>query len=36
MRSRIAAFIGGKDSGDIKRRILQALGGGKIDYLIEE
>jgi tRNA 2-thiocytidine biosynthesis protein TtcA len=36
IRSRIAEFTSGKDSGDIKRRILQALGGGKIDYLKEE
>ena len=36
IRNRIAEFTGGKDSGDIKRRILQALGGGKIDYLTEE
>jgi len=36
IRKRIAEFTGGKDSGDIKRRILQALGGGKIDYLTED
>jgi hypothetical protein len=34
MRSKIADFVG-KD-GDIKRRILKALGEGKIDYLNEE
>jgi tRNA 2-thiocytidine biosynthesis protein TtcA len=36
MRDRIKGFTDGKDSGDVKRRILQALGGGKIDYLTEE
>jgi tRNA 2-thiocytidine biosynthesis protein TtcA len=36
IRSRIGEFTSGKDSGDIKRRILQAMGGGKIDYLKEE
>jgi tRNA 2-thiocytidine biosynthesis protein TtcA len=35
MRNKIADFVG-KDSGDIKRRILKALGEGKIDYLNEE
>jgi tRNA 2-thiocytidine biosynthesis protein TtcA len=35
MRNKIADFAG-KDSGDIKRRILKALGEGKIDYLNEE
>jgi tRNA 2-thiocytidine biosynthesis protein TtcA len=34
MRNKIADFVG-KDSGDIKRRILKALGEGKIDYLNE-
>ena len=34
MRSRISEFLG-KDSGDIKRRVLKALGDGKIDYLTE-
>jgi tRNA 2-thiocytidine biosynthesis protein TtcA len=34
MRNKIADFVG-KD-GDIKRRILKALGEGKIDYLNEE
>jgi len=36
MRSRIAAFLGkdaSNDAGDIKRRILKALGDGKFDYL---
>jgi len=32
MRSRIAEFVDGGD-GEIKRRILKALGEGKIDYL---
>jgi tRNA 2-thiocytidine biosynthesis protein TtcA len=36
MRDRIKGFTDGKDSGDVKRRILQARGGGKIDYLTEE
>jgi tRNA 2-thiocytidine biosynthesis protein TtcA len=36
MRSRIAGFVGNKDAGDIKRRILKALGEGKVDYLNEE
>jgi tRNA 2-thiocytidine biosynthesis protein TtcA len=36
IRKRISEFTSGKDSGDIKRRILQALGGGKIDFLTEE
>ncbi|MDR0302760.1 MAG: tRNA 2-thiocytidine biosynthesis TtcA family protein [Treponema sp.] len=36
MRNRIAGFTGGKDSGDVKRRILQALGSGEIDYLTEK
>jgi tRNA 2-thiocytidine biosynthesis protein TtcA len=36
IRKRIAEFTNGKDSGDIKRRILQALGGGKVDFLKEE
>ena len=36
MRKRIVDFTSGKDSGEIKRRILQALGGGKIDFLTEE
>jgi len=36
IRKRIVEFTGGKDSGDIKRRVLRALGGGKIDYLTEE
>ncbi|MDR1839064.1 MAG: tRNA 2-thiocytidine biosynthesis TtcA family protein [Treponema sp.] len=35
IRKRIADFTGGKDSGEIKRRILKALGEGKIDYLTE-
>jgi tRNA 2-thiocytidine biosynthesis protein TtcA len=35
IRKRISEFTSGKDSGDIKRRILQALGGGKIDFLTE-
>jgi hypothetical protein len=36
MRDRIKGFTDGKDSGDVKRRILQALSGWKIDYLTEE
>jgi tRNA 2-thiocytidine biosynthesis protein TtcA len=36
IRKRIVEFTSGKDSGDIKRRILQALGGGEIDYLTEK
>jgi tRNA 2-thiocytidine biosynthesis protein TtcA len=35
MRSRIAGFTGNKESGDIKRRILKALGEGKTDYLTD-
>jgi len=35
MRSRIAEFAEGGD-GEIKRRILKALGEGKVDYLTEE
>ena len=35
MRSKIAEFLG-KDAGDIKRRILKALGEGKIDYLTDD
>ena len=38
MRNRIAAFLGkdaSDDAGDIKRRILKALGEGKVDYLSE-
>jgi tRNA 2-thiocytidine biosynthesis protein TtcA len=34
-RSSIAEFTGGKDSGEIKRRVLKALGDGKIDYLTD-
>ena len=34
IRSRIAGFTGGS-SGGIKRSILKALGGGKIDYLTD-
>jgi len=34
-RNRIASFVG-KDSGDIKRRILKALSTGKIDYLVDD
>ena len=34
IRDRIADFAG-KDSSDIKRRILKALGSGKVDYLTE-
>jgi tRNA 2-thiocytidine biosynthesis protein TtcA len=34
MRNRIAEFVSG-DEGEIKRRILKALGEGKIDYLTE-
>jgi tRNA 2-thiocytidine biosynthesis protein TtcA len=35
IRGRIADFTGGKDSGETKRRILKALGEGKIDYLTD-
>jgi tRNA 2-thiocytidine biosynthesis protein TtcA len=37
MRSRIADFLEGGEStpGDVKRRILKALGQGKIDYLTD-
>jgi len=35
MRSKIADFAG-KEAGDVKRRILKALGEGKIDYLTDE
>ena len=35
IRKRIADFTGGKDSSEIKRRILKALGEGKNDYLTE-
>lgn len=35
-RKRIADFTGHKDSGEIKRRILKALGEGKVDLLREE
>jgi tRNA 2-thiocytidine biosynthesis protein TtcA len=35
IRNKIADFTG-KDSGDIKRRILKALSDGKIDYLTEK
>jgi len=35
IRGRIADFTGGKDAGEIKRRILKALGGGQIDYLTD-
>ena len=35
MRAKIAEFLG-KDAGDIKRRILKALGEGKIDYLVDD
>jgi tRNA 2-thiocytidine biosynthesis protein TtcA len=35
MRDKIADFAG-KDAGEVKRRILKALGGGKIDYLSDE
>ncbi|MCL2237768.1 MAG: tRNA 2-thiocytidine biosynthesis TtcA family protein [Treponema sp.] len=34
MREKISDFLG-KEAGDIKRRILKALGEGKIDYLTE-
>jgi tRNA 2-thiocytidine biosynthesis protein TtcA len=33
MSNKIAEFTCGKNSGEIKRRILKALGSGKIDYL---
>jgi len=37
VRSKIADFVGkGKDAGDIKRRMLKALGEGKIDLLKDE
>jgi len=35
IRGRIADFIGGKDSSEIKRRILKALGDGSVDYLTD-
>ena len=35
MRDKIANFAG-KEAGDVKRRILKALGEGKIDYLSDE
>jgi len=35
MRGKIADFAG-KEAGDVKRRILKALGEGKIDYLTDE
>jgi len=35
MRDKIANFVG-KEAGDVKRRILKALGEGKIDYLSDE
>ena len=35
IRDKIANFVG-KESGDVKRRILKALGEGKIDYLSDE
>jgi tRNA 2-thiocytidine biosynthesis protein TtcA len=35
IRSKIADFVG-KDSGDVKRRILKALGKGQIDYLTDQ
>jgi len=35
MRVKIADFVG-KEAGDVKRRILKALGEGKIDYLTDE
>jgi tRNA 2-thiocytidine biosynthesis protein TtcA len=33
IRGSIAAFTGGKNPGETKRRILKALAGGKVDYL---
>jgi len=35
MRDKIANFVG-KEASDVKRRILKALGEGKIDYLSDE
>jgi len=35
MRDKISNFVG-KEAGDVKRRILKALGEGKIDYLSDE
>jgi len=35
IRGRIADFTGGKDAGEIKRRILKALGEGQVDYLTD-
>jgi len=35
IRDKIANFVG-KEAGDVKRRILKALGEGKIDYLSDE
>ena len=36
IRSRIADFIAEKESGEVKLRILKALGEGKIDYLVDD
>jgi tRNA 2-thiocytidine biosynthesis protein TtcA len=36
MRKKIADFTSGKTAGDIKRRILKALGDGKIDFLKDD
>jgi tRNA 2-thiocytidine biosynthesis protein TtcA len=35
IRGRIANFTGGKESGEIKRRIIKALGEGQVDYLTD-
>jgi len=36
IRRRIADFTGGKESSEVKRRILRALSEGKIDYLTDD
>jgi tRNA 2-thiocytidine biosynthesis protein TtcA len=36
MRKRIADFVSGKDSGEVKRRIMKALGDKERDFLTEE
>jgi tRNA 2-thiocytidine biosynthesis protein TtcA len=36
MRKKIADFVSGKEAGDIKRRILKALGEGKVDFLKDD
>ena len=36
IRKQIADFTGEKESGEVKMRILKALGNGKVDYLVED